>query len=698
MALAGESGVTYRRRTEEPETACCTLFREAVSSDGLLSLTTRKDHVGIAGDIALILVAAFLGGLVAQRLGLPLMLGYIFAGVLVGPNTKGPTVTEIHDIELLAEIGVALLLFAIGLNFPLEELAPVRRVALIGTAIQMGLTIAFGYGLGQLLGFGWHEAVWFGALLSVSSTVVVLKTLSEQGFINTLSSRVMVGMLVAQDLAVVPLIILLPELTSIGEGVSELGFAAVRAALFIAGMVLFGARVFPWLMARIAALNSRELFLISVVAIGLGVGYGTYLFGLSFAFGAFVAGMVLSRSDYSHQALADISPLRDVFAMLFFVSVGMLIDPAFLWERAGTIALVILLVFVVKGSIFAGVTRTFGYGNIVPFAAGLGLFQVGEFSFVIARQGVSADVLSQETYSIALTTAAVTMSLTPFTTRLAPVLYGRWRERFPRENLQTVNLPEVGLSDHVVIAGHGRVGSFVARLLQRLEKPFVVVDLNPGRFDEARAWGFPAIFGDAAADPVLEAAGVGKARLVIVTVPDPVGARLVVQRVRSLNPDVHVVARSASTEQLEELARLGVYEAVQPEFEAGLELGRQALSHLGVEAGEIQRFSDRVRRELYAPITDRSADEDLLLQLRRTSQLIDTEWVRLPADSAMAGKTIGDLRIRSKTGASVVSIVRGDVVLANPGPEVAFESGDVTGAVGTPEQRAAFRALAQGEE
>jgi CPA2 family monovalent cation:H+ antiporter-2 len=199
--------------------------------------------VGIAGDIALILVAAFLGGLVAQRLGLPLMLGYIFAGVVVGPNTGGPTVVEIHDIELLAEIGVALLLFAIGLHFPLEELAPVRRVALVGTAIQMGLTIAFGYGLGHFLGLGWQEAVWLGAVLSVSSTVVVLKTLSEQGFINTLSSRVMVGMLVAQDLAVVPLIILLPELGNIGAGLSELGVAAVRAALFIAGMVLFGARL-----------------------------------------------------------------------------------------------------------------------------------------------------------------------------------------------------------------------------------------------------------------------------------------------------------------------------------------------------------------------------------------------------------------------------------------------------------------------
>ena len=310
--------------------------------------------MGIAGDIALILVTAFLGGVIARRLGLPLILGYVLAGVSVGPNTAGPTVGEIHDIELLAEIGVALLLFAIGLHFPLSELAPVRRVALIGTPIQMALTVAFGYSLGQLLGLGWTEAVWFGALLSLSSTAVVLKTLSEQGVMGTLSSRVIVGMLVVQDLAVVPLIILLPALGNMGEGLSRLGVAALQAAVFVLGMALFGVRIFPWLMARIAALNSRELFLISVVAIGLGIGYGTYLFGLSFAFGAFVAGVVLSRSDYSYQALAEIGPLRDVFAMLFFVSVGMLVDPTFLLERAGTITLVVLLVFCVKGLIFGG--------------------------------------------------------------------------------------------------------------------------------------------------------------------------------------------------------------------------------------------------------------------------------------------------------------------------------------------------------
>ena len=648
--------------------------------------------MGIAGDIALILVAAFAGGILAQRLGLPLILGYIVAGILVGPNTPGPTVGDVHEIELLAEIGVALLLFAIGLNFPLGELAPVRRIALIGTPIQMALTGLFGYGLGQVvLGLGWKESVWLGAIISLSSTAVVLKTLAEQGVINTLASRVIIGMLIVQDLAVVPLIILLPQLGNLGQGLSEVGVAVLEASLFIVAMAFFGSRVFPWLMARIASFNSRELFLISVVAIGLGIGYGTYLIGLSFPFGAFVAGMVLSQSDYSHQALADIAPLRDIFAMLFFVSVGMLIEPTFLWENATTVLLVVLLVFLVKGAIFGGITRVFGYGNIAPFAVSLGLFQIGEFSFVIARQGVSTNAISQEVYSIALTTAVVTMALTPFATRLAQPVYSKWRERFPKEQLDTFNLPENELGDHVVIAGHGRIGTFVARLLDRLDQNFVVIENNPGRSDEIREAGFPMIFGDASAEPVLEAAGIADARLVIVTMPDAAGVRLAIQRIKSMNPKVHIVARSVTTDQLEELRDLGVYEAVQPEFEAALELGRQALSHLGVGAGDIQSFSDRVRHELYAPVSGDSVGDDLLSQLRRTSRMIETDWTKVPDSSDLCGKTIGDLGIRSEIGVSVVAVIRGDEVIPNPGPEIELNAGDVIGTLGTTTQRDSFR-------
>ena len=664
--------------------------------------------MGIAGDIALILVAALLGGIVARSLGLPLILGYIAAGVLVGPNTFGPSVGNVHQIELLAEIGVALLLFTVGLHFSLRELAPVRRVALLGTPIQMALTIAFGYALGRLLlDLGWVESVWLGALISLSSTAVVLKTLAEQGVLGTLSARVIIGMLIVQDLAIVPLLTVLPVLENVGEGLPELGLALLKATVFIATMLFLGSRVLPLILARLAAWGSRELFLVSVVAIGLGVGYATYLVGLSFAFGAFIAGMVLSESDYSHQALAEIEPLRDVFGMIFFVSVGLLIEPAFLWKSAGTIAVVVVLVFLVKGLIFGGLARAFGYVNIAPFAVGLGLFQVGEFSFLLAREGISEGAISRDTYSLVLATAAVTMALTPLAARLVPVLYGRYRRRFPREPLRTFNLPESGLRDHAVVAGYGRVGSFVARLLDRLEKPFVVVEANPGRANEAREAGFPTVSGDASAVPILQAAGVGEARLVVVTVPDAITARLAVERANALAPNAEILVRAESVEQLEDLGRLGVYEAVQPELEAGLELARQALACFGVGAEETRDFADGIRRELYAPISAEDPGSEggdgFLARLRQASRAIEMEWVRLPGSGdskdggperdVFPGRTIGDLSVRSRTGASILAVVRGEKVIPNPGAELRLEVGDAVGIVGTPEQRTAFREM-----
>jgi CPA2 family monovalent cation:H+ antiporter-2 len=425
--------------------------------------------------------------------------------------------------------------------------------------------------------------------------------------------------------------------------------------------------------------------------------------------------MVLSQSDYSHQALAEVEPLRDVFAMIFFVSVGLLIDPSYLWANFGIIALVVVLILVVKGLIFGGLTRVFGYGNIVPFAVGLGLFQVGEFSFLLAREGISSDVISQQTYSLVLATAAVTMALTPLAARLAPVLYGRYRQRFPREPLQTFNLPAGGLEDHAVVAGYGRVGSFVARLLDRLEKPFVVVEANPSRADQAKAAGFPTVYGDAAAIPVLEAAGVGGARLVVLTIPDALAARLAVERVRSLAPEADLLVRAESAGQLEDLGRLGVYEAVQPELEAGLELARQALARFGVAAEEAQTFADSVRRELYAPISGEEAAREggnsLFARLRQASQAIEVEWVRLseeqvpgndegesPPQHGLLGRTIGDLGVRSETGASILAVVRGDEVIPNPGANLALQAGDAVGVLGTPQQRAAFRAIANADD
>lgn len=646
--------------------------------------------MGIAADIAIIVVAGLLGALLMQQLRQPLILGYILAGVAVGPFTGGITVVEVHDIELLAEIGVALLLFALGLEFSLKELQPVRNIALFGTPLQVLLSIALGVGIGQLLGWDWLASIWFGSMIALSSTMVLLKTLMSQGRLGTLSSRVMIGMLIVQDLIVVPMMIILPQLTDLGEGLPTLGWAAVKATLFLAVMLFLGTRLLPRIMAYIARWNSRELFLLAITAIGLGIGYVTYLVGLSFALGAFIAGMVLSESDYGHQALSDIIPLRDLFGLLFFVSVGMLLDPMFLLANWPTILLVVVLVALGKAIIFSGLSLLFRYRNVVPIAVGLGLFQVGEFSFVLARVGVSTNSISDYLYGLILTTAIVTMFLTPFVSNLTSPLYALQQKRRSREPIQTINLPRAELSDHVVIAGAGRVGYHVAQVLQRLDLAFVLIELDQHRVEEAKAAGFPVIYGDAAQEVVLEAAHVADACLLLVTTPGLMITQDIVTHVRHLNPDVHIVARAGNREHLARLHEQGVYEVVQPELEASLEITRQALLHLSIPVAEINRYTDAVRHELYAPMYSVHDDYQLIHQLRSFANLLEFNWVQLPVSSPLVGKTLAELRIRTHTGVIVVGIVHRGHLHTNPAPDYQFEGGDFVAVMGDGTQLAAF--------
>ncbi|HUF39060.1 MAG TPA: cation:proton antiporter [Anaerolineales bacterium] len=652
--------------------------------------------MGIAADIAIILVGALVGGLVAQRLRQPMILGYIVAGILLGPYTGGVTVSNVHDIELLAEIGVALLLFALGIEFSFKELRVVRGIALAGTSIQLLLTILFGYGLGRALGWDGLTALWFGALISLSSTMITLKTLMGAGRMGTLSSRIMIGMLIVQDLAVVPMMIILPELTNLEAGLSTLGGAALRAVLFLGAMIVLGTRLVPRLLAYVARWNSRELFLLAVTAIGLGVGYATYLFGLSFAFGAFVAGMVLSESDHSHQALSDILPLRDLFSMLFFVSVGMLLDPAFIIENILTVLLVVLLVGVGKGILFAGITRSFGYGNVAPIAVGLGLFQVGEFSFVLARVGLAQGAVTSDLYALVLSVAIVTMLLTPPLSQLIEPLDRLRKRRSRSEPLRTVNLPPEELGGHVIIVGYGRVGSFVAGVLRRLELDFVVIELDQRRMEQAQETGHPVIYGDAAQVPILEAAHVSASRLILVTVPAVSVTLAVTDAVRRLAPDLHVVARAEGPDQLKLLQEVGIYEAVQPESEAGLEIARQALIHLELPPLEIQRFIDGVRRELYGPLFEQHGEYEILARLRSAQQLMPVRWLQLPENGGLDGRSIGEARIRARTGATVVAVLRGDDLIANPTPEQRLLDGDFIGVFADPDALARLERLIGG--
>ncbi len=653
--------------------------------------------MGIAADIVLIVVASLLGAVVAKKLRQPLVLGYILAGVLIGPHTGGITVSGIHEIELLAEIGVALLLFALGLEFSLRELKPVWGVALIGTPIQILLTMAYGFALGRWLGWDPYGSLWLGAMISLSSTMVILKTLMNQGWMGTLSSRVMIGMLLVQDLAVVPLMIIMPQINNPEAGLPLLGMAAAKSAVFLGAMFVVGTRVLPYFLARVAGWNSRELFLITITAVGLGVGYVTHLFGLSFAFGAFVTGMVLSESDYGHQALSEIIPLRELFGLLFFASVGMLLDPQFLVDNWGKVIVFVSLVALGKGSLFFCLSWVFGYRNVVPLAVGLGLFQIGEFSFVLARVGLKSGSIGADLYSLILTTAVISMLLTPFISGLTGPIYA-WRKRtFRHEPLQTINLPEHGLRDHVIIAGAGRVGQYVAQVLSRLELPFVMIELNYRSVEQCKEAGLPVIFGDASQPVVLEAASITEARLLLDTAPGIVVTKTLVHNARQLNPGLDIVVRADGAETLKSLYESGVFMAVLPEFEAGLEMARQALLHLEIPVTEIQHYTDTVRQAYYSSLYEAQPDYSVIRRLKSAKDLLELTWVEIPEGSPLAGMTLRDSDIRSKTGASVVGLVRGKSFQPNPDADYTFQPGDLVAVIGSATQREAFQGMARGE-
>ena len=646
--------------------------------------------MGIATDIIFLVVTAFGCGLVLQRLKQPVILGYIAAGIILGPHTGGVTVSNIQEIEKLAEIGVALLLFALGLEFSLKDLEPVKKVALIGTPLQLVLTIGLGLGIGSLMGWEWRPSLWLGACISLSSTMVLLKTLMNQGWLGTLSSKVMIGILIVQDLAVVPLMIILPQLNDPSVGLPILGFAILKAAAFIAAMVLLGTKLLPRLMGHIAKLGSRELFLLAVTAIGLGIGYATHMVGLSFAFGAFVAGMVLSESDYGHQALSDIIPLRDLFGLLFFASVGMLLDPRFLFDHLEEVVVLVLAVSFGKGLIFAALAKVFRYGNVIPLAVALGLFQVGEFAFVLATIGVSTKSIDHDLYSLILTTAVLTMILTPLVSSQTARLYALKKRLFKHEPLETLNLPQTGLNQHLVLVGNGRVGARIASVFMDFGLPVVVVELDHRRVEHAQAEGIPVIYGDASQELVLEAAEIGTARLLVVTTPDIVTTRSIITNAKRHNTAIQIVARTSDASFLAVFKELGVNSVVLPELEASLEMARKSLLYFPIPLTEIQRHTESLRQRLFAPFFDDGQGYRTLVQLRTAAQHFDLQWVLVIEGSLLLSDGV---ELRKSAQATVVGVIRDEQLVAKPDAEFRFQVHDLVAILGTDEARQSFRAL-----
>ena len=651
-------------------------------------------------DLTTVLGASALGGYLANRLRQPVLLGYLVSGLVVGPFGL-QLLGEQNQIKALAEIGVAFLLFALGVEFSLAELKRVKDIAIKGSLLQIGLTITLVAFLATLM--GWVEkptqGIFLGAILSLSSTAVVLKTLTERGEVNTLHGQVMLAVLIAQDLALGLMLAILPALNQPENIGSALFAALLKVLLFLTAAFVAGRWIVPPAIKHIAATENSELFLLSVIALCLGVALTTAGLGLSIEMGAFVAGLMIAEIDYADQALAKILPLRDTFASLFFASIGMLIDPGVLVQNLSLILGLVMVVMLGKAAIILPVVLKFGYSFKTAVISSLGLNQIGEFSFVLALVGLEMGFLSQEQYLLLLGTTAITLVLTPVALRFSPRLADKLAnlpllENYLRQfrDTKALSVPET-ISDHVVVAGYGRVGRVIVNILRNQGYPVLVIENSEAGIKQLQLEKIPYIFGDADSELVLEKAHLEKAQALAIALPDPVSTRLLLKRALKLVPDLDVVARSHTNSEIDVLTQLGAQEVVQPEFEAALEMGAHVLATLGEKQWLIQSVIQAIHSDRYQSILPERVISLMPPELSDTAREMHSEWVTLDDDSSLDGISLATANIRNLTGVTVMAIQQGNQRLYYPKAQTILHSGDKLLVVGEPEEVAALREL-----
>lgn len=553
-------------------------------------------HVPLIATIAVGLAVAFVLGFAAVRLRLPPILGYLLAGVAVGPFTPG-FVADAGLAAQLADIGVILLMFGVGMHFSLADLRAVRGIAIPGAIVQILVATALGAGVAALWQWPFVSGLVFGLALSVASTVVMLKALEQRGVLDSVNGRIAVGWLVVEDLAMVVALVILPVIAatpgSAGESVAplampqlarDLGLAVLKIAVFFVVIHYVGVRLFPWLFAQVAQAGSRELVTLFVVGVALGIAYGSALvFDVSFALGAFFAGVVINESKLTSRIAAEAIPLENAFAVLFFVSVGMLFDPAIVLERPLQVAAVVIII--VAGKSFAAllIVLAFRYPLRTALTVSASLAQIGEFSFILAALGVSLGVLPAEGQSLILAGALLSITLNPLVFRtiepveraaLAIPPLARRLERIARSGLAVTAQPARELRDHIVLVGYGRVGREIGRVLRQARIPFVVIELNRDLVRRLHEQGIAAIQGDASIEPILTLAYPAAARMLVVATPDAFQARRMLEHARKVNPRIESVVRTHSREEQELLQRAGFSLALMAESELAARMSR----------------------------------------------------------------------------------------------------------------------------
>jgi CPA2 family monovalent cation:H+ antiporter-2 len=572
------------------------------------------EHTDLLVNLVLALGAGLVGALFAARLGQSVILGYILAGIAIGPYTPGFVAAEL-TVTALADIGIILLMFAIGVELELSQLLRSGKVATFGAVVQMLAIIGIGCGVGLILGWKPLESLFFGAVVSISSSTVLVKIVGDTGEIDSPHGRLTLAWSTVQDLATVILIVVLSALATDSENLArDMVWEVAKAGIFLLLLIPVGLRVLPWIFDWIAELRSREVFVLSVGVAALGLAYGATFFGLSLALGAFVAGIVVGESDLSHQILGDIMPLRDIFAGLFFVSVGMLVNPGFVARHLPLLALTVLLIMVVKGSISALIALVMKTPARTAVLTGALLAVSAEFSFLLARVGHDLHAESDTVFNLMLAGSAVSIMLAPFLYRasqpLAEVVAARMPVGADYGVLATpAHEPEPTLRGHAIILGYGRVGRIIGDVLRRQDFRYVVIEEDPRLAKRALAEGVPVVRGSAAIPAVLEQANPGRARVLVIAIPDPMATRIVVDYVRERYPRLDLVVRTHSDEERRDLLQRGVRTVILGAWELALELTRHTLQRFGVESMVTGQIINRMRAQVEPEPPDELFDE-----------------------------------------------------------------------------------------
>jgi CPA2 family monovalent cation:H+ antiporter-2 len=555
-------------------------------------------------NISIILLAAFFIGLIFRRFNQSIIVAYLLSGIVIGPYGLG-IIKAPDQINVLSEIGIILLMFILGLSFPPKKIIKMGSKTLIGGILQVSITVIGVMCFTYLIGWNLFTGLLVGSLFALSSTAIVIKVLNDQAVIDSLHGRLMVSYLIVQDIAAILMIAILPSLGKVADNQVILPvFASLTKGVVFLGVFLFlNRKIIPRAQYWVASVGGKELFLIGTIIFCLGMAVISQAIGLSLALGAFLAGFIVSESEYNYQMLAGMVPFRDAFLCIFFVAIGMLLDPHFIFHYPGEVFLLFICILLGKFFFTVLATRIIRYSLRIAVLVGAGLAQMGEFSFVLVKMGFQNNLVGEHFFSLYLTSSLLTMMVTPFMIKKSPKLIERFNrvaflERWlqGKEDQELVEL-EKTIKRHVVICGYGPIGIILGRVLKTKKIPFVALDLNAQTVVKMRGLGLNCFYGDATSPEVLKKAHVEQAKLVVITIPDPMSTEAVVKNVKDLNPDCFVLARTRFSKELEDLYEYGADAVVQEEFETGLSILVRALKELNVNIGEIKKEVETIRIE-----------------------------------------------------------------------------------------------------